>query len=267
MGSNQMSNAPVYYALVQIRFAPVAAMAKYVDEIQDLLRTQGYPIFETNDMTQLSFEMNVQGGAPMPQVSTSLMWMLVNESRTAGFVLGKDYLTFHTTEYKTKEEFIPEILKGLTAVAKVTNLSFITRIGLRYLDAVIPKPGEDYREYLNDGLHNLKIDLEQVQSINEMVFKTEVEPLVNNGIFIVRVYSAESQLGYPPGIETHGLVACSKLTDTPVMWHAIVDTDHFVEENMPVDIDGLDKQIRSLHAVIDKGFKHVVSQHALDVWK
>lgn len=267
MGSDQMSNAPVYYALVQIRFAPVAAMAKYVDEIQDLLRTKGYPIFEANDMTQLSFEVNPHGGAPMPQVSTTAMWLLVNESRTAGFVLGKDYLTFHTTEYKTKKEFIPEILKGLEAVASVTKLSFVTRIGLRYLDAVIPRPGEDLKKYLNNGLHNLDIDLEQVQSINEMVFKTDVTPLVNNGHLIVRVYSSKSQLGYPPGIETHGLFASPKLINTPATWHAIVDTDHFVEEKMPVDFDGLEKQIRSLHSLIEKGFRNVVSEHALEVWK
>lgn len=30
-----MSNAPVYYALAQAQFNPVAAMSKYVDQIQD----------------------------------------------------------------------------------------------------------------------------------------------------------------------------------------------------------------------------------------
>jgi uncharacterized protein (TIGR04255 family) len=36
--SKKMSNAPVYYALAQVQFNPVAAMAKYVDDIQDILR-------------------------------------------------------------------------------------------------------------------------------------------------------------------------------------------------------------------------------------
>ncbi len=36
-----MSNAPVYYALAQVQFNPVAAMAKYVDDVQDHLRQLG----------------------------------------------------------------------------------------------------------------------------------------------------------------------------------------------------------------------------------
>ena len=40
--SEKMSNAPVYYALAQAQFNPVAAMAKYVYEVQDLLRRDGY---------------------------------------------------------------------------------------------------------------------------------------------------------------------------------------------------------------------------------
>jgi hypothetical protein len=35
-----------YYALAQAQFNPVAAMANYVDEVQDLLRRDGYTLFE-----------------------------------------------------------------------------------------------------------------------------------------------------------------------------------------------------------------------------
>ena len=35
--SEKMSNAPVHYALAQAQFNPVAAMAKYVNEVQDRL--------------------------------------------------------------------------------------------------------------------------------------------------------------------------------------------------------------------------------------
>ena len=54
----RMSNAPVYYVLAQIKFTPVKAMKKYVDDIQDALRLQGYPIFESRESTQLKFEFN-----------------------------------------------------------------------------------------------------------------------------------------------------------------------------------------------------------------
>ena len=51
--SEMMSNAPVCYALAQAHFNPVAAMAKYVDQVQDRLRREGYPLFEPQQITHL----------------------------------------------------------------------------------------------------------------------------------------------------------------------------------------------------------------------
>ncbi|MDR2032578.1 MAG: TIGR04255 family protein [Azoarcus sp.] len=50
--SKKMPNAPVYYALAQAHFNPIAAMAKYVDQIQDQLRHE-YPLFESQQFMQL----------------------------------------------------------------------------------------------------------------------------------------------------------------------------------------------------------------------
>ncbi len=54
--SEKMLNAPVYYTLTQAQFNPVAAMAKYIDEIQDKLRLNGYTLFEAQKITQLRFQ-------------------------------------------------------------------------------------------------------------------------------------------------------------------------------------------------------------------
>ncbi|MBZ6755032.1 TIGR04255 family protein, partial [Klebsiella grimontii] len=43
--NERMSNAPVYYALIQVKFTPIAAMNKYVADIQDALRVEGFPLF------------------------------------------------------------------------------------------------------------------------------------------------------------------------------------------------------------------------------
>ncbi|XSG86662.1 MAG: TIGR04255 family protein [Methylohalobius sp. ZOD2] len=138
-----MSNAPVYYALVQVKFNPVAAMAKYVDEIQDHLRREGYTLFEPQQVTHLQFRSAPAGQAPNePQVGHTTSWLITKGDRTAGFILNASSLTFHTTHYETHNEFIPELLLGLKAVHDVVNLEHLDRLGLRYLDAVLPKSGE-----------------------------------------------------------------------------------------------------------------------------
>lgn len=267
MDTQRMSNAPVYYAMVQIKFAPIAAMKKYVGEIQDMLRVDGYPIFEAAESTQLKFEVKGPDEPPTHQITTSTHWLIFNEDRTAGFVLGEDYLTFQTTDYITRNEFIPEILKGFKAVCDVAKVSFVSRIGLRYLDAVLPFEGEDLSDYFNDGLRNVDLGMKAIQSVNEMVFQTVTSPLAKEGIIVVRVFRSMSKLGFPPGVEVGSLVVSPQFREAPEMWHAVIDTDHYVEAKMPIDLVGIDKQIRALHSELHESFKKVVSPYALDKWK
>lgn len=268
MDSQRMSNAPVYYAMVQIKFAPIEAMKKYVSEIQDMLRVSGYPIYKATESTELKFEVGFPDQAPVHQVITSTNWSLINEERTAGFILGNDYLTFHTTKYETRNEFVPEILKGLKVVCDVAKVGFITRIGLRYLDAVLPSDGENVSSYLDDGLRNVDLGMQQIQSINEMVFKTAPAPGHLEGVLIVRVFRASGKFGFPPGVDPAGLRVEPRFLNAPQSGeHAIIDTDHFIEENMTVDYDSINSQIRGLHADLHHGFKKVVSSYAIDKWK
>src|SRR5262245_49029180 len=123
--SEKMSNAPVYYALAQAHFNPVAAMTKYVDQIQDRLRREGYPLFEPQQFTQLQM-------LPEPQIQQTVSWLMTKSDRTAGFILGSSAITYHTTHYQTHKEFIQELLQGLTAVHDVVSLDHISRLGLRY---------------------------------------------------------------------------------------------------------------------------------------
>lgn len=111
-----MTNAPVYYALAQAQFNPVAAMAKYVHEIQDILRREGYTLFEPQEIMQLQF-VGAVGQAPTnPELMKVTNWLISKADRTAGFILGSSSLTYHTTHYETQNEFLPELVQGLQAV-------------------------------------------------------------------------------------------------------------------------------------------------------
>jgi uncharacterized protein (TIGR04255 family) len=76
--SEKMLNAPVYYTLTQAQFNPVAAMAKYIDEIQDKLRLNGYTLFEAQKITQLRFQSSSSAStkAKIPMLLLSRMTVI-----------------------------------------------------------------------------------------------------------------------------------------------------------------------------------------------
>jgi uncharacterized protein (TIGR04255 family) len=264
--SEKMSNAPVYYALAQAQFNPVAAMTKYVDKVQDLLRRDGYTLFEPQQVTHLQFTAAPGQATTEPQVAHTCSWLITKGDRSSGFILSAASITFHTTHYETSNEFIPELLRGLKAVHEVVGLEHVSRLGLRYLDAVLPQPDETTDRYLANELHGVRFGAERRYALNESVFETESAPLLPKGTLVARVHRMASPLGYPPDIVPSGLIAMPKFEIKDTRHHAVIDTDHFVEGRMPLDFEKIGEQLSALHATIKLVFDATVTDNARAVW-
>lgn len=263
----KMTKAPVYYALAQAQFNPVAAMAKYVDEIQDILRREGYTLFEPQEITQLQFVATAGQTPTKPEVMKVTNWLISKADRTAGFILGSSSLAHHTTHYETRNEFLPELIHGLKTVHKVVSLDHIARLGLRYLDAVIPGEGEQVSQYLSDGLQGISFGAKQRYAMSESVFETETGPIMQSGTLVARVYRATSPLGYPPDLIPHGLQPMPRFQRNDTISHAVIDTDHFIEGRMPIDFEQFTAQLASLHAGIRQSFEATITPYAEEVWR
>jgi uncharacterized protein (TIGR04255 family) len=261
-----MSNAPVYYALAQANFNPVAAMAKYVDQIQDQLRREGYPLFEPQQFMQLVVPGPGQAQPQDPQIQLAMSWLMTRSDRSAGFILGPSTIAYHTTHYNTHNEFIPELLRGLAAVHEAVSLDHLSRLGLRYLDAVMPRHGETTEQYLAGGLHGIDFDAARQHAMTESVFATDTRPLVPNGTLVVKVYRMVAPLGFPPDMLPAGLAIAPKFEIKEAREHAIIDTDHYVQGRMPVEMDKLNEQLLSLHATIKSVFGATTTDHARAAW-
>ncbi len=257
-----MSNAPAYYAVVQANFNPVAAMAKYIDEVQDRLRREGYALFEPQQMAHLQLAV---AGQP-PQVTQTTNWHFTKGDRSAGFVLNATSIAFHTTHYETNDRFLPELLRGLAAVHEIAQLEHVSRLGIRYLDAVLPQAGETVDQYLADGLHGVHFDARQCYALNESVFETNNGPLLPKGTLVVRVHRMEAPLGYPPDMMPPGLEPMPKFAGREVRAHAVIDTDHYVESLMPLEFGQIDKQLHVMHDAIKRVFEQIVTDYAREVW-
>ncbi len=261
-----MSNAPVYYALAQAHFNPVAAMAQYVDQIQDRLRREGYPLFEPQQLMQLVVPGPGQAQSQEPQIQQTVSWLMARSDRTAGFILGPSTITYHTTHYLTHNKFIPELLRGLEAVHRVVALDHVSRLGMRYLDVVLPRAGEATEQYLVGGLHGIDFNATRQHAMTESVFATDTRPLVPKGTLVVRVYRMIAPLGFPPDMLPTGLAIAPQFEINEAREHAIIDTDHYVQGRMPVEMDKLSEQMLSLHATIKSVFDATTTDHARSAW-
>ncbi len=264
--SKKLNKAPVYYALVQAHFNPIAAMAtKYIDGIQDEFRKAGYSRYEESDFAHLVFSSPGEDG--QPQLAHGKNWIFSKADKTSGFVLNQHSITYQTTDYDSRKEFLNGLLNGFQIVHSTINLDYISRLGLRYLDAIIPDEGEDVTMYLQPSLHGVEISgAKRHIRTQESVFLTETGLTLKQGTLVSRIYQVNGPLGFPPGISPQGLELKPRFQISDSIDHAVLDTDHFVEGLIGVDVEQVQQILSSLQQGASKAFNAMVTSHALGRW-
>lgn len=264
-----LASAPVYYALVQIRFEPVASMAKYVNELQDRLRKSGFPLYETEQTHALSFFSAQNGdltvppvGVPMPMANTTPIWYFTSSDRSRGYVLSNDFVTFQVTKYEGHELFFKELLAGFQLVNEVVSLGNITRVGMRYLDAIIPKEEESIKDYLHSSVLGIEFGTDWLGGSWESAYKTK------HGLLIAKVYrAANAPVGTPIDLQIKNLQLPERFRSNTPVRHAVMDLDHYSDGTLPPDTKALAESLNYLHEGVSDFFKALVTEHALERWK
>lgn len=263
----KMKNAPVYFTIAQVRHNPVLRLGAYADEIQDRMRKAGYPDFKKGVAMSISLMSQIGDEAQQqqPTVEKVERMMFSSSDNMKGFIVEQNALSFQTTEYETFELFIEEFMKGLIIVHECMTLAHTERVGLRYLDAIVPPQGEGgLPDYLTSGVLGLSSklpdDVQVSHSFSETHFRTAECAVLARTIIQVGL------LGFPMDLQPIGVKVADRFQKINGV-HAIVDTDASIEGRHAMSLDGIKSQLTTLRAGIEVAFNAVVMPAALKSWK
>lgn len=258
----KMNNAPVYFTICQVRFNTILQLMQYVPEIQEKMRKSGFADFAKREDTTINFGTVVGEQSVTPKVEVVERFLFSNMKRTAGFFLEHNGLSFQVSEYETFEKFCEQFLLGLSELHDVVGLNFTERVGIRYLDVVIPKPGEKASAYLVREVHGLSGSLDRHAHRH-----TYSETVANSdaGSITARVVIKSGKVGLASDLGPPTVQLPSRVTHVNGE-HAIIDTDGAVNIREEFSLGGIKTRLEALHLEISKVFKSTVTEHALKVW-
>src|ERR1039458_6716411 len=194
-------NAPVVYVIVQVRFSPVLSLKTYIPQIQEKFRRKGFPAFDSRFNFQLAFSVpppaEPEPAAPVIPVERTLSYVFSNRDRSQSFVLEPSGLTFHVTDYVDFDWFLNLFLTHLEHINEMISPDSSERVGLRYIDAVLPKPGSKVDEYLIPavlGLSGQPIAGSLQHSYSETIL------LNGNTSTVSRTIVRSGQIAFPPDL-------------------------------------------------------------------
>lgn len=138
-----LTNSPLIYAIASIRFAPWPLLAKKIEEIHDDLR----------EITPLIQTIQVQSGIfGMQGENLTKLWMLLSSDRHLGIHLASDQLLVFSSRYSRYTEFESVLDKCLSVLLEHMRFMDITYTGVRYIDHIKVKDGENRKEYISERL-------------------------------------------------------------------------------------------------------------------
>lgn len=266
--SSPWRNAPVFYVLAHIQFNAILGMAKFAGDIADRLRKIGYPDPQEEKQIVLSFGVAPDGSPSPQQVEQKEVarWRISNTEKTSGFLMLQDALIFHTTDYLDRDSFFAELHKGLEVVNNVIKLSFVDRIGLRYLNVVKPEAGETLPQYLQPAALGLGECFDTNQLQHNLV---EAIALLDCGTLISRAFTANSAGDHPPmPPELMPLSLKVKERFSPCNGLVtVLDNDCFMQQRIPFSISDIEASLRKLREGIDLAFEASITPYAKEKWQ
>lgn len=263
----KLKNAPVYFTIAQVRHNPVLRLGAYAPDIQDRMRKAGYPDFKKGVAIALALtsEVGDEAQAKSPEVQRVERLMFFNTESTKGFIVEQNALSFHTTEYDTFGTFADEFMKGLGIVHECVTLAHTERIGLRYLDAIVPPGGaEGLADYLAPGVLGLSSRLPEDVRVSHSFAETHIQ--TGECAVLARTIIQAGRLGFPLDLQPIGVKIADRFQEINGV-HAIVDTDASIEARHTFDLDVIKAQLKTLRKGVGLAFDATVTPHAVAAWK
>lgn len=261
----KMSNAPVFFTVTQVKFNPILNIAEYIPAIQDQMRKAGFPDFYAYDVNHLTVPMGTTakvGQNVNPSFVREKYYLFGNTEKTTSFIFLPNSIALQTTDYDIFDTFLNDFIKGLTTIHKIISIDFVERIGLRYMDAILPKAGECVEDYLNEkvlGMHSA-LSRNLTYSLSETVTAAEENTLRSR----VVIREGQIRLDQPlPDIRPRIAKRFTKQSGI----HAVIDTDAFVEKRDQFSIERIKEILVVLHDEINNSFFATITEYAKNIWK
>lgn len=262
----KMNDAPLFYTLAQIVFNPINQIADESFSIQDFFRVNGYPDYRVNKRAELAVKftgIDKQQFDSPPEINRidRDSWSFLNKDNTEGYVLRTDSLVFHTTAYTTFEDFLKKLHFGLNYINEKFKLSYIDRIGLRYLDAIHPREHEELSNYVPEsllgfyGISPTRLKQNLIESISE----------VNEGALVTKILISKNGLALPPDLFPMELKIQDKFMNYKNTM-AILDTDYYTINRIDYVPSVIDRKLKDFHEITNDAFQSSITKHAKETW-
>ncbi len=257
----QLPNAPLIYVLAQIGFTRIPKMESYWEEFHQAIFDR-YPQASIEHIRQIQLQDTSE-----PSASDSVRWNMLNREKTEGIILAPESLIFHATSYATSDGFFANLEYVLTTLIAVLPKNIeVNKLGLRYIDLLLPSEDLPVDEQVSGKLGSIPLDEAGCEFLRLEEVTRYSTP--ENGNLVIRhrqSKGADILPGdlFPNNLHHAPLLEREKPTDAVV---GLMDYDHYVQLETELKADVVMEKLRALHATNSRAFELTTTPEAKSLW-
>lgn len=253
----KLEHQPLTLVLAEFRFSPVADISAV---LSDFCYHSG--VQDVRFEERISQEIQV-GSEGVSFKQPSKVWSSLDHDQGRMIQVEKDRLIMVTTKYPRFDAFAAECINTVRALEKSAKPESLTRVGLRYNDAVVPLAGENLGQYIHSQLLPAPL-LEKTGAALER-HRTETLIRTQAGLLALRVLIGSHGLGVMPDLP-HRFPLKLPVSVPMDRMTAVLDFDHFWKPSSgtvaPFAADEADKRLRTLHQAARAAFWEITTDFA-----
>ena len=264
----KLSKQPLALVLIQIRFSPFMNMKDYIPQIQEKLLSLGF----VNCRENPSLEVRITPNGPVP--TPFKQWVFTSFDCYENVILDSKQLTYQTADYDVFETYYAkyqQICDVLVSSAPTFETSvLIQRLGLRYVNRIIPLDDDTIDSYISDGFRvnqaSVFGDAKKICTISQA---GEVNIFDDRkGVIVFRITQGEKGFFLPPDLMSNPPKMKEEIKQDRLI--GLIDIDHLYNAVGPekYNRDFLENMFYGMHENShDLFFMSIVSDEGKEKWK
>lgn len=255
-------NAPLALVLAQVRFEPHAESppALVAERIQAALPSA---YFQAGMLQQVSFIVG-QGTPPAMSIPTGSVGIeLRNSTNTEALRLQADALTFNTAAYHDSKRMAAQWRAFMDALCAGRELR-VMRLGLRYVDFIIPSAGHTPEDYFAGDLGRSPAPLGEQAAIS---FCLHDFPRPDGGHLRVQYSRGYGPPMLPPDLQDTVLPPPALTTRNSTDVAAVLDMDRWQPMNRLMTAEAIAATVFAMREDLAASFRAIMTDLARIEWQ
>lgn len=249
--SEILKHAPIFYAVCEIGWNSEAGKPA----ANDVASILGAAVHGEN----LDAVVYSDLGQPLRLENSSFE---VLSTKEGAWVVGPDFMRFHTAQYVGRRLFFDCLLRGWSALQIQLQNPRGVYVGMRYLDAIFDDTGIGLDSYVIEGLRGIPGSSDFFATQTLMTPETPMGPVK----LVVQTHRSFGRVGYPDGLHPWG-ITLSAVHDRDESEFIVLDTDVRLEGSFSLMPDVLENTLSALHEQVRAVFDTVTTEKGRAQWR